>query len=592
MSFKRFTAASAREALDRVRRELGDEAVILSNKKLGPGRIEIIAAAPDAMQALVDEVEPASRRAPRAADARAFPASRPAPESFQEFIRRQSAASPRAPGGENGAATRHDPPGGVAMYHEVARAPVEAPPPAARSAGRAAETSAALRPEAPPAVFRRRPSRLEEPDVGAETPPADPQPVAPSHAEHALEAPAAAAGPSALPSGLSIAPPAAPPAASATIAAATAAAIPPGAATAAPSTATAATQAAVAAAAPPPAPILTMPDARVMAELHSLRSALAQRIETLETKLASTIAGASQPAASAAPSARSPGMVRTMTRLLMSGFSPEVARRIGEHAPANADPMMAEQWLHEVVAANIDCTPASGNPLHGPGAIALVGPTGVGKTTTIAKLAARFAVRYGAAQLGLVTLDSYRIGAHEQLRSYGRILGVPVHIAQDGATLRELLASLQGRRLVLIDTCGISQRDERLGEMLGMLEAARFGGQPVQRVLLLNAASHAETLEEVARAWQASEAGGAILTKLDEAARIGGALDCLLRWRFALLGLTNGQRVPEDWHAGNPQLLAHIALKPSGAAFALDGDEAVAWSSPLPGGASAVSNHA
>jgi flagellar biosynthesis protein FlhF len=227
-----------------------------------------------------------------------------------------------------------------------------------------------------------------------------------------------------------------------------------------------------------------------------------------------------------------------------------------------------------VVAGNLRCAAAADGLLENQGAIALVGPTGVGKTTTVAKLAARFAVRHGAAQLGLITLDSYRIGAHEQLRSYGRILGVPMHVAHDGATLRELLASLQGKRLVLIDTCGLSQRDERLEEMLGTLNAARFNMQSIRRILLLNAASHSETLDEVARAWRASEAAGSILTKLDEAARIGGAVDCLLRYRMTLFGLTNGQRVPEDWHPAGARLIAHVALKPSTSPFALGNEEA------------------
>jgi flagellar biosynthesis protein FlhF len=165
------------------------------------------------------------------------------------------------------------------------------------------------------------------------------------------------------------------------------------------------------------------------------------------------------------------------------------------------------------------------------------------------------------------------MGAHEQLRGYGRILGVPVHTAHDAASLRELLTSLHGRRQVLIDTCGMSQRDPRLGEMLAMIDDVRFDNRPVKRVLLINAASHAETLDEVARGWRVDSAHGAVLTKIDEAARIGGALDALMRFQTPLLGLTNGQRVPEDWHSGNPPLLAHIALKPFGAAFTLDSEE-------------------
>jgi flagellar biosynthesis protein FlhF len=302
-----------------------------------------------------------------------------------------------------------------------------------------------------------------------------------------------------------------------------------------------------------------------MAELQSLRSVLTDRITHLESQLA--------PAASPAVAGGATGRRRAMTRLIMSGFSPELARRIGDEAPRALEPAQAESWLQQAIGRRIRCPADADNPLFQPGAIALVGPTGVGKTTTVAKLAARFVVRHGAGALGLVTLDSYRIGAQEQLRNYGRILGVPVHSAHDAAGLGELLRSLHDKRLVLIDTCGVSQRDARLAEMLALLEGARFAEAPVGRVLLVNAASHAETLDEVVRAWRAQDGKGAVLTKLDEAARIGGALDVILRYDVPLLGLTNGQRVPEDWHPGNAALLAHIALKPFGAAFALDSSE-------------------
>jgi flagellar biosynthesis protein FlhF len=337
-----------------------------------------------------------------------------------------------------------------------------------------------------------------------------------------------------------------------------------------------------------PAAVAPLPDSRLMAELQSLRSALTDRISRLEVRLsraepaapavaASAAPPATRPAAPAAaetvPSPQTPVRRQVMTRLIMSGFSPQLSRRVGDAAPAALDVKGTDAWLQQVIGQYVRCPSDVDNPLLTAGAVALVGPTGVGKTTTIAKIAARFVVRHGAAALGLITLDSYRMGAHEQLRGYGRILGVPVHSAHDAASLRELLASLQGRRQVLIDTCGMSQRDPRLGEMLAMLDEVRFGDRPVKRVLLINAASHAETLDEVARGWKVDSAHGAILTKIDEAARIGGALDALMRFQTPLLGLTNGQRVPEDWHPGNPPLLAHIALKPFGAAFSLDSDE-------------------
>ena len=537
MGFRRYVAPSAREALERIRKELGPEAVILSNRRSVAGKVEIIAAAQGQMRALVDELAPtdareASRRPVEEAAERpaASSARRSAPESFQEFIRRQTTISmPRLDA--------------VAMYNAVAREQ-ETISPAAPTGSSA--NSVPSRQLAAPAVFRRRPSRLmtanRAAQAGTDTSnkvtvaqeatravPARPAPNA--HSEPVISSPASESPTAA----------AAPTKADATMERATA-----------------------------PAPATGFPDARVMAELQMLRSALSDRISNLETKIAAQPA----PQKKGDAPARQMGVARqVLTRLLMSGFSPELARRIGEVVPATLESRDIDKWLQEVIARHVRCPDDADNPLFHPGVMALVGPTGVGKTTTIAKLAARFVVRHGAGALGLVTLDSYRIGGHEQLRSYGRILGVPVHNTHDAVSLRDLLASMQSKLQVLIDTCGVSHRDQRLGEMLSMLEEVRLGEQKIRRVLLVNAASHAETLDEVARAWCVQGASGAILTKIDEAARIGGALDVLMRYQTPLLGLTNGQRVPEDWHPGNPPLLAHIALKPFGAAFNLGADE-------------------
>jgi len=618
MGFRRYVAPTAREALERIRKELGADAVILSNRRAGPNRVEIIAAAQGQMDALVDDFVPAAAPAPLLAPAgrkpsrpavaasvmAPAPARRTAPESFQEFIRRQSAEP----------AIRNE---GLDMYQQVARemdespvsvtmarasasrgpVPLTAPAPAPRQPALPAAPPPAVRSHpvamdelSPPAVFRRRPSRIAAPaEMPAAVPAAAVAPVPPAPQPIA-----------------SVRPPLEEPVA-------------PVAATphSAPLPAAAQPQAVVVAPAPPIAPVIAqdraaqsallqgsaavapLPDSRLVAELQSLRSTLNDRISRLEVRLAqaepavpeatvaapvASVAAAEAVVLSAAPAARAaeaaPSLVRrqVMTRLIMSGFSPQLSRRVGDAAPATLDPKGTDAWLHQVIGQYVRCPADVENPLLTPGAVALVGPTGVGKTTTIAKIAARIVVRHGAAALGLVTLDSYRMGAHEQLRGYGRILGVPVHTAHDAASLRELLASLQGRRQILIDTCGMSQRDPRLGEMLAMIEEVRFDERPVKRALLINAASHAETLDEVARGWRVESAHGAILTKIDEAARIGGALDALMRFQTPLLGLTNGQRVPEDWHPGNPPLLAHIALKPFGAAFALDSEELQALS--------------
>jgi len=594
MSFRRYVATTVREGLDRVRRELGDDAVILSNKRLGPGRIEIVAAASDSMQALVEEADRpnATPRQSAAARERARPDEQSQSESFQDFIRRQApAAAPRARQEPQEAPPRARPTmraepaparAGVAMYHEVARTHAE---PEASAAPEALLAHAL----AAPAVFRQRTARDAPMSAATIAGAASPASInARSAPAAAIEASPPRSAPPAAANGSAIRPSAPP-------AAANGSAIRPSAPAAAANGSAArppASPASEAAAPPQPAPtpkplpamaplpqVSAQPDAemddtRVMAELRSLRAALSDRIAALESNIA-----LNRPVAVTEPAAqRNPAATRVMTRLLMSGFSPDLARRVAVHAPATGDIAATDAWLHEVIAGNLRCAASADGLLESQGAVALVGPTGVGKTTTVAKLAARFAVRYGAAQLGLITLDSYRIGAHEQLRSYGRILGVPMHIAQDGATLRELLASLHGKRLVLIDTCGLSQRDERLEEMLSTLSAARFNVQAVRPVLLLNAASHSESLDEVARAWRAADAAGAILTKMDEAARIGGAVDCMLRYRMMLFGLTNGQRVPEDWHPASARLLAHVALKPSTSSFSLGDEEAKALS--------------
>jgi flagellar biosynthesis protein FlhF len=326
-----------------------------------------------------------------------------------------------------------------------------------------------------------------------------------------------------------------------------------------------------------PAPAPESANAALMAEIASLRASLQQQLHTLSSTVVATDA-----------MRRNPIQTRVMTRLLTSGFSVDVARRIALNAPELPGAEAADGWMQDVLAHNLRCGAAEDSIVERGGVFALVGPTGVGKTTTVAKFAARFAVRHGAGALGLITLDAYRVAAPEQLRTYGRILGAPVHLAQDAATLRELLASMKGRRLVLIDTCGLGPRDDRLGEMLNVLAQAGQGAQRVQPVLLLNAASHAETLDESARAWRSAEAVGAILTKLDEAARIGGALDCALRHKLRLLALTNGQRVPEDLHLPNARLLAHLALKPSSQLFTLADDEGLALAHLSPAAERAV----
>jgi flagellar biosynthesis protein FlhF len=190
--------------------------------------------------------------------------------------------------------------------------------------------------------------------------------------------------------------------------------------------------------------------------------------------------------------------------------------------------------------------------------VALVGPTGVGKTTTAAKLAARFALRHGADHVALVTTDSYRVGATEQLRTYGRIMGVPVRVTRTPEELRGALQDLSACRLVLIDTAGMSQRDMRLSEQLTLVQQ---GSPLVQVFLVLSATTQPLGLEEVVRAFRGIPIDGCILTKLDEAVSLGALLSVLVQHGLPVGYLSDGQRVPEDIRPARAHVLVNQALQ-------------------------------
>ncbi len=259
---------------------------------------------------------------------------------------------------------------------------------------------------------------------------------------------------------------------------------------------------------------------------------------------------------------RQPLQARVAQKLLELGFSPLLSRKLVDACPstfaAGADEM---QWAQAVLARNLNVADV---PLESrQGVFALIGSTGVGKTTSTAKIAAGFAAQHGAGQLGLITLDAYRIGAHEQLRAYGRILGVPVHTAHDRASLEDLLDLLANKKLVLIDTAGMAQRDTRCAELLQML-----AHPAIRKLLVLNASSQGDTLDDGVQAWHASTCEGVVLSKIDEAVRLAPALDCLIRHKLKLQGVANGQRVPEDWLRLSADALLQHAFQAPGAAFA------------------------
>ena len=263
---------------------------------------------------------------------------------------------------------------------------------------------------------------------------------------------------------------------------------------------------------------------------------------------------------------RRPSQMRLLRILLARQFSTVLSKSLCDLLPMDFSDAQADHWLQQTLARTLASFQPDASGAHAGtapaqslfdrgGVFALTGPTGVGKTTTVAKIAAQYAMHHGASQVALITADVYRIGAQEQLRSFGQMLGVPVHVAHDRAALKELLGLFADRKLVLIDTAGVSQRDSRVAQLLAALDL-----EPIQRVVVLNAAMQGATLQEVATAYLAQEAAGVLLSKTDEAVQLGSALDCLIRNRLRLLGFANGQRVPEDFHAVDFEFLVECAM--------------------------------
>ncbi len=268
-----------------------------------------------------------------------------------------------------------------------------------------------------------------------------------------------------------------------------------------------------------------------------------------------------------------PNMQELLRRLMSMGLSPDICReavaRLGQIDHV-------EQAWRKLLYNLAGALPvADGDLLEQGGAVAIVGPTGVGKTTTVAKLAARFCLRHGSRNVALITTDNFRIGAREQLNTYARILDVPVRSAGSIDELNSALNAFCDKRLVLIDTAGMSQRDVQLNEQLAMLKA---GNQPVRSFLALPATTQQRSLEQAIKAFSAVPLDACILTKMDEAASIGNVLSAVIRSELPVAFTTDGQKVPEDLQLARPHsLISHaVALSQEAADIQDEGFMALA----------------
>ncbi|WP_343547146.1 flagellar biosynthesis protein FlhF [Ralstonia sp.] len=308
----------------------------------------------------------------------------------------------------------------------------------------------------------------------------------------------------------------------------------------------------------------------IRAETDVMTRRMVGEIETLK----STLNDAMSSLASLGVKLGDPVRTRLFQTMLNAGFSAQLTRYVLENMPQHDTYEGALDFVQRAIEKNLTTVSDENSLLDQGGVFALMGPTGVGKTTTTAKLAARFVLRHGASRVALLSTDSYRIGGHEQLRIYGKILGVSVHAVKDAQDLSLALNDLREKHVVLIDTIGMSQRDRAVSEQMAMLHAV---GPSIKRLLLLNAASNGKTLDEVVGAYRDANLAGCILTKIDEAASVGHAMDVMIRRRLPLHYVSYGQRVPEDIAVPNKKLLIHRSFRAGAeqSSFTLDSDESL-----------------
>jgi len=268
----------------------------------------------------------------------------------------------------------------------------------------------------------------------------------------------------------------------------------------------------------------------------------------------------------------SPGRAEMLKKLLAAGFSPALATSLLEEVGEVEEGVTLIPTLRRPLSTRIKTVDPISLFDQG-GVFAFIGPTGVGKTTTVAKIAARCVMRFGRKSVSLLSTDTYRIGALEQLRVFAKILGLPVTALRDAEDLAGRLQELEKFHVVLIDTAGMGQRDVKMIEQLKVLSDGYKG---MKRLLVMSATTSLQTMQDVIQSHSQGKPNGihaAVITKVDEAMSLAPSIDCLIRNDLPLLFIGNGQQVPEDLHVADPNYLAHRSLSPRAHASAFVPDD-------------------
>ncbi|NWA00940.1 flagellar biosynthesis protein FlhF [Pseudomonas gingeri] len=286
---------------------------------------------------------------------------------------------------------------------------------------------------------------------------------------------------------------------------------------------------------PAPAPAMAAAPAVDQRVFDSMRFELNGLRELLEVQLGSLAWNQLQ--------GSQPAQANLWRRLQRVGLSGPLSRDLlalitGIEEPRQAWRMLLAHLARMIVTPEIE-------PLEEGGVIAMVGPAGMGKTTTLAKLAARYVLKYGAQNIALVSMDSFRIGAQEQLKTLGRILNVPVTHVDPGQSLAQALDPLLRKRVVLIDTAGLQASDPALRMQL---ESLAGRGIKAKNYLVLATTSQKQVLTAAYHSYKRCGLAGCILTKLDETASLGEVLSLAISHELPVAYLTDGPRIPDDLH--------------------------------------------
>ena len=261
---------------------------------------------------------------------------------------------------------------------------------------------------------------------------------------------------------------------------------------------------------------------------------------------------------------RAPIHTEILRQLTEVGLTHDFAAQIVAQLPAGTDLTKARRLSIALMSQRLNVT--GDRWLDKGGRIALVGPTGVGKTTALAKLAVRWVLRHGARSLALISADSVRIGAHDHMQSLGQMLDVPVYVAESLDQIPKLLDQVSSQRFVLIDTPGMSQRDPLLGDRMSQIAESGHG---IETALVLSASTQTGANAETISRFVTANVASVLLTKVDEAASLGGILSVIARAELPISYVSEGQRVPEDLRPARALELVSTAVhlaKTSGAA--------------------------